>query len=201
MLKQIIISLFCFIHLSAIIWWAFPQNYAGIRPTNNVNSLEYMALETMALKNSPRLSSFLRHYIDLTGSQQYWDFFAPDSPRYHQYLSVCNSIETDQALGKINCTGQPGFSNLDARLEDKSDAFRLFGSDQSRHYRLTENLIKLEDSKLLAAFTRYYGAYSPNKRQVNNSTYLVLHLFELHPELNDLPKSGYRMDKILLAMP
>ena len=45
---------------------------------------------------------------------QYWDFFAPQSPRFHQYLSVCDSIITYPEQGKISCQGQALFTILDA---------------------------------------------------------------------------------------
>jgi hypothetical protein len=200
-LKYIAINLFCVTHLLAIFWWTLPHSFSGLAAENPVHSHEAKLLKAMSLDNQPRLYSFFQNYIDLTGSQQYWDFFAPQSPRYHQYLSVCDSIETVQALGKIACKGQPGFSNLDVHLEEGSSAFRLFGSDRSRFYRLTENLAKLEDPGLLKAFTKYYRSNRPSNNNLEQSAYLVLHLFELHPELNDLPKSGYRMDEVLWVLP
>ncbi len=200
-LKYITINLFCVTHLLAIFWWTLPHSFGGMVAENANPSLEAKLLKAMSLDDQPRLYSFFQHYINLTGSQQYWDFFAPQNPRYHQYLSVCDSIETDQAHGKITCKGRPGFSNLDSDLEDEPGAFKLFGSDRSRLYRLTENLAKLEDPGLLKAFTKYYRSNRPSNNNVEQSAYLVLHLFELHPELNDLPKSGYRMDEVLWVLP
>ena len=104
------------------------------------------------LDDFPRVTALLNGYIDVTGSQQYWDFFAPHSPRFHQYLSVCDGIITYPEQERISCKGKPLFSNLD---EDLS-VFHHFGSDRSRLYRLTENLINLEDPLLSRRFARFY---------------------------------------------
>ena len=144
---------------------------------------------------------YWRRYIDVTGSQQYWDFFAPHSPKYHQYLSVCGPVINDPEQGKVNCKDQPLFSNLDDGLNKNSATFKVFGSGRSRIYRLTENLAKLEDTSPLQAFTHYYRANQPHNPVNNTPAHLVLHQFELHPELKGLPKVGYRMDKVLLTLP
>jgi hypothetical protein len=70
------------------------------------------------------------------------------------------------------------------------------GSGRSRLYRLTENLTKLEEPVLLEAFTQYYLQHR-GKNADSAPVQLVLHQFELHPGLKDLPKIGYRMDKII----
>lgn len=140
-----------------------------------------------------RVTALLSGYIDVTGSQQYWDFFAPHSPRFHQYLSVCDGIITHPEQERISCKGKPLFSNLDEDL----NVFNHFGSDRSRLYRLTENLINLKDPLLSRRFARYYQACNREKVFENTPAQLVQHQFELHPELSDLPSAGYRMDKLL----
>ena len=159
-------------------------------------SLESRIFQKAVLAESPRITSLLHFYVDLTGSQQYWDFFAPHSPKYHQYLSVCGSVASYPNLGKIVCKGEPYFSNL-----VKPDSFSVFGSDRSRLYRLTENLAKLEDPNLLFTFAQYYRMQQARKANVETPVRVVLHEFELHPELIDLPKSGYRMDKVIWQLP
>jgi hypothetical protein len=65
--------------------------------------LEARLFKWMMLDENSWAYSFLQNYIDVTGSQQYWDFFAPQSPRLHQYLSVCDSIIAYPDQGKIAC--------------------------------------------------------------------------------------------------
>lgn len=200
-LKKFLIPSFCLIHMAAIFGWSLSNGILGTTVESAGHSIATPIFETFFQEGSTGLTAFLQRYIDMTGNQQYWDFFAPQSPKYHQYLSVCGSIETYQSQGKITCKGQTGFSNLDAPVEIGQAAFKVFGSNRSRYYRLTENLSKLEDRDLLEAFTRYYRFNNAHKKGEDNTTYLVLHLFELHPELDDLPKAGYRMDKVLLSLP
>ncbi len=175
----------------AIFWWTLPHSFGEmVLVSNEQNTIETKLLKWLMLDDNPRVTALLNGYIDFTGSQQYWDFFAPQSPKFHQYLSVCNGIITYPEQERISCKGKPLFSNLDENIT----GFKRFGSDRSRLYRLTENLVNLDDPHLLARFARYYQTHQTTN---SPSTQLVLHQFELHPELNDLPKAGYRMDKLL----
>ena len=186
----------------AISWWSLPHQFASVAGGFEERGFDTVLIKIFSLNNNPGIKDLLEHYINLTGSQQYWDFFAPQSPRYHQYLSICTRTQTDPESGKITCSNKPLFSNLDNRLNNEAGYFELFGSGRSRYYRLTENLVKLQDQDLLKRFTAYHRAYSP--AAMKDETYpiqLVLHLFELHPELADLSPSGYRMDQILLTLP
>jgi hypothetical protein len=188
--KKLLIPAFCLFHIIAISWWTLPHSFGGMV----VGDDDYGVLGTnlfkgMTLDNSPALSAVLQKYIDLTGSQQYWDFFAPHSPKYHQYLSVCASVAISPESGLISCNDAPTFSNLDM-------GFNYLGSDRSRLYRLTENLIKLEDPALLKAFTQYYRPHRRNNAS-RTQALLVLHQFELHFALKDFSKPGYRMDRLI----
>lgn len=147
----------------------------------------------MMLNDKSWAYSFFKNYINVTGSQQYWVFFAPQSPKFHQYLSVCDSIIAYPEQGKIACKGQALFSNLN----DDFETFKRFGSDRSRFYRLTESLDNLEEPLLLEAFTQYYRTHQRSNVSDKAPAQLALHQFELHPGLRDLPKAGYRMDKLL----
>jgi hypothetical protein len=163
--------------------------------SNEQNTIEAKLLKWLMLDDFPRVTALLNGYIDVTGSQQYWDFFAPQSPRFHQYLSVCDGIITYPEQEIISCKDKPLFSNLDEDL----NVFKRFGSDRSRLYRLTENLVNLEEPLLLKRFTQYYQTHHRRKIADSTTAYLILHQFELHPELNDLPKAGYRMDKLFFV--
>ena len=186
-LKKILIPVFCVFHMTAIIWWTLPHSFSGMVSDNiDQTSLETRRLNWFKLtdKNWPNL--LFSTYIDITGNQQYWDFFAPQSPKFHQYLSVCNQLYTDQQSEEINCKGSILFSNLKSNF----GAFAIF-SQSSRYYRLTETLINQNDPELFQAFTHYYSTH-----QASHSA-LVVHQFELFPDLKDLPHAGYRTDKIL----
>jgi hypothetical protein len=189
--KKLLIPIFCLFHISAIFWWTLPHSFGGMDlPGSEQRTVEAKLLNIAMLDDYPRVTTILQKYIDATGNQQYWDFFAPHSPKYHQYMSVCHLVIADPEQGKISCNGKAYFSNLD-------DNFQRFGSDRSRLYRLTENLAKLESPQLSEAFVHYYQNHDPEKTADNKPAQLVLHQFELHPELKDLPKSGYRMDKLI----
>ena len=189
--KKLLIPIFCLFHISAIFWWTLPHSFGRMDlPDSEQSTVEAKLLKVLLLDDYPKAATMLQKYIDATGNQQYWDFFAPHSPKYHQYLSVCHWIIADPEQGKISCNGKAYFSNLD-------DNFQRFGSDRSRLYRLTENLAKLESPQLLGAFVHYYQNHDPEKTADNTPAQLVLHQFELHPELKGLPKSGYRLDKLI----
>lgn len=185
----------CLFHFFALSWWAMPKGFGDFMTTNklaNASVLENAQMKPLKLGRFPVLHSFLYSHIDISASQQYWDFFAPHSARVHQYLSVCNDIET---IGQeiIGCKGKPSFSNLEGNFQ----RFETFGSHRSRLYRLTENLGKLEDERLLAAFAQYYLKQHNGDPANKTQAAVILHQFELHPELKDLPKPGYRSDRIL----
>jgi len=193
-MKKLFIPAFCLLHMTAIFWWALPQSFGGMVLANaRQTTFEARLFKWMMLNDNSWAYSFFKNYINVTGGQQYWDFFAPQSPRVHQYLSVCDSIIANPEQGKITCKGKPLFSNLN----DDFATFRCFGSDRSRLYRLTENLVNLEEPLLLEAFTQYYRTHQHRNVADTAPAQLVLHQFELHPGLTDLPKPGYRMDKLL----
>ena len=200
-MKKLFIPAFCLLHIVAIFWWTLPHSFGGMVLVNNgQDTFEAKLSRWIMLDDYPRVTALLQYYIDVTGSQQYWDFFAPHSPKFHQYLAVCGPIINYPEQGKITCKSKPLFSNLDDGLDNVSDAFKPFGSGRSRLYRLTENLVNLEQPSLLETFTQYYRTHQRNMDD-RAPVQLVLHQFELHPELKDLPKAGYRMDKIIWVSP
>ena len=168
--KNTLIVVFCVFHMTAIAWWTLP----------------------LSLNNNNPLTHLLSAYIDLTGNQQYWDFFAPQSPKYHQYLSVCNSLDTDKTTGEINCAGTALFSNL----KHNDEPYSVF-SNTSRYYRLTETLINQNNPDLFKAFAQYYSTHQADTVTHPSATQLVGHQYELYPDLKDLPHAGYRTDTIL----
>ncbi len=196
-MKNQLIPLYCLFHICTLFWWTVPLSFGDFVDLNKVQySFEANILQRLKLDEFPTFQSLLQRYIDVSGSQQYWDFFAPHSPKYHQYLSVCIAVIVYSEQQKIECKGKPLFTNL----ENNFMRFEHFGSGRSRLYRLTENLTNLDDKQLLDAFTQYYKNIHQNDWQKNSQAVLVMHQFELHPELTTLPKSGYRADKILWSI-
>lgn len=192
-IKKIVIPILCLLHMTAIFWWAFPRSLEGIVTEDiNQSTVEAKLFNGLRFAENSWSTKLLNHYIDATGSQQYWDFFAPQNPNFHQYLSVCNSLAIDNKSGEISCKGPILFSNLKHNVE----TFAIF-NHSSRYYRLTETLINLNDPQLLKAFTHYYQTHQAHDFTYNVSALLLAHQFELYLDLKDLPKSGYRIDKIL----
>ncbi len=192
-IKKIVIPVFCVFHMTAIAWWTLPRSFAGMVAENhNQITLETNLFKWFNFTEKNWPSIILTRYIDITASQQYWDFFAPQSPKFHQYLSVCSSLDTDKSSEEINCAGATLFSNLKPNM----DTYAFFSSS-SRYYRLTETLINQNNPELFKAFTHYYLTHQANNFSNKSSSQLVLHQFELYPDLKELSKAGYRTDTIL----
>ena len=101
-MKKLLIPALCLLHMTAIFWWTLPHGFGGMVVANARQApLEARLFKWMMLDENSRGHAFLQNFIDMTGSQQYWDFFAPQSPRLHQYLSVCDSIIAYPDQGKI----------------------------------------------------------------------------------------------------
>lgn len=168
MIKRLI-PFFCLFHMAAIFWWTLPHSFGGVTISDSEYTTETVLLNKLAVDDKHWMQSLLQGYIDVTGSQQYWDFFAPQSPRFHQYLSVCNGISTYPEQERISCEGKPLFSNLEENIK----GFKHFGNDRSRLYRLSENLINLEEPLLLQKFTQYYQTHHRKKITENTPAQLI----------------------------
>ena len=193
-IKKIGLPLLCLLQMSAIFWWTLPHSFGGmIAEESDQSTIEAQLFKWLSFPEESWGSHLLTQVIDVTGSQQYWDFFAPQSPKFHQYLSVCNELNLDKLRsGAITCKDPILFNNL----KNSFESFAVF-SNTSRDYRLTETLINLNDPNLLQAFTQYYQSHPLNELNPIAPAKLVVHQFELYPDLKDLPKAGYRSDKIL----
>jgi len=191
-MTQRLIPFFCLFHMLAISWWALPKSFPDVANAKDYNPTAIAAWEapllnaTQLSSNNP-LNSLFSFYINLTGTQQYWDFFAPSIPKFHQYLSICSGVIKISQQGKIICKTPALFSHFN----NEFDSVNLVGIAESRHYRLTENLAALDNPELFAALSHYY------QKQHAVQPVLVLHQFELAPDLPGLPLYGYQMDKQL----
>lgn len=191
----------CLLHMMAISWWSLPRHFEIIRYDQAYDGTplfiwEEPILNAVSLNHVQSLRQGLERYIDITGNQQYWDFFAPASPKIHQYFSICADIVKRPELDRIICVSPPLLTNLNLDFT----GFRLlFKPEASRWYRLTENLTSLNNPDLLRAFTEYYGRQN-NVTQPKPAS-LILHQFELAPALKGLPAGGYQMNTILWPEP
>jgi len=93
-MKKQLILVFCILHFCAIFWWSAPYSYGYVLTSGRNDASGQPIKHWLTLARNPHLASFLHAYINVTGSQQYWDFFAPHSIKYHQYLSVCTEVDT-----------------------------------------------------------------------------------------------------------
>lgn len=110
----------------------------------------------------PVLISILANYVAITGSEQYWDFFAPAA--YNDYLAliVCDQIRVMN--DHIECTGNVLYQSYDG---DWRQVFKKFDGQRSRSYRFVEQLIKQDDADLQERFLRYWSDHSPNTDSEN----------------------------------
>ncbi|MGH8553180.1 MAG: hypothetical protein ACRERS_07780 [Methylococcales bacterium] len=117
----------------------------------------------------------IRNYIDLLGAHQYWDFFAPQTPRIHRYLSVCGDILEASEHGRIECIN-PLYQSFAGDVDNVAQPHR---GNRSRAFRLVENLFRLRHPVLLNAFTLYWAhkKYHTEPR----TAFLLLHEFTLQP--------------------
>lgn len=188
---RIVVPWLCVLYMLTIFWWTVPRNFETLQYDEHYDSTPLFAGETSLLnaltpaEKSP-LRLILNYVIDLTGSQQYWEFFAPASPKFHQYLSVCAEVIRHPERGQIICSSKPLFSNFTFAFK----GFNFLQVDDSRLYRLTENLTGLNNPLLLKAFKHYYQTR-------NTPPFMLLHQFELYPGLHGMPDYGYQMDSLV----
>ena len=99
-MKKLIIPAFCLLHMAAIFWWTLPHSFGGMVLANaDQASLEARLFKLMMLDNNRWAHAFLQSYIDVTGSQQYWDFFCATESKIPS-IPVC--LWFDYC---VSCTG------------------------------------------------------------------------------------------------
>ena len=193
--QQHVVAALCVLHMLAILWWTVPQHFPALQADGAYDATPVFDLE-QPLLDAARLDldsagyRVLRAYIGLTASEQNWDFFAPAAPHFHQYLSVCAAVKVGVLPEQLQCVGATGFSTL--QFGFKGWAWGV--ADDSRWYRLTENLLGLNDTALLRAFSRYYQSPGMINDSTGHKPVLIMHQFELFPGLQGMPSEGYRVD-------
>lgn len=129
----------------------------------------------------------LASYISLTGSEQYWDFFAPAPYTDYQSLLVCDAIHFSNNQ-QVDCTGNILYQSYDGNLKQ---IFRDFGGNRSRSYRFTEQFIALDNTAVYEQFLRYW--HEQSKLPKTDFLYLISQNHVIKPT-KDQPK---KVNKIL----
>lgn len=116
-ISRLIVPGLCIFHMLVIFWWVLPRQFEILQLDNAYNNSplfvgEEKVLNALGLSEQSSLRWVLEQYINVTGSQQYWDFFAPAAPKFHQYFSICDAEFIASIYDKINCNRGPVFLNL-----------------------------------------------------------------------------------------
>ncbi len=193
------ISVFVLFHFWALIVWMIPP-YSGMisdspYPGSLAGRLERSLFYTLVPQDGGAASMLARHYIDLSGAYQYWDFFAPVPPRIHRYLQVCTKLLESPDKGRIGCI-EPWYRSFDG---DVDHAVRPHRGSRSRSFRLVENLIRLHRPDLLNAFTLYWRHKKP--RDDKGQSFLLLHEFSLQPGRSESESATGRRDELIWIAP
>ncbi|MGR9106149.1 MAG: hypothetical protein ACU843_04370 [Gammaproteobacteria bacterium] len=197
--RKTAISIFVLFHFSAVILWIIPPYSEMIEQFTTADSLagrlERGLMATLPMRGTEFGSRLIDAYIDLIGAHQYWDFFAPEIPRVHRYLSVCSSVQDLPETEGIACIG-PLYRSFEGPVED---AARPHQGKRSRSYRLVENLMRLHRPELFEAFTMYW-----RKKQdpdAAGSTFLLLHEYTLQPGKRDVEQANKHRDEVIWIAP
>lgn len=162
---------------------------------NPARRFERLFFNVLNPNNNKPLTKFLRNYVDFLGAHQYWDFFAPDTPIIHRYLSVCDEIHESLEKPLIQCL-KPLYQSYNGSLDD---AGRSHHGERSRSFRLVENIFRLDQPELLAAFTEYWRNKMPGRASI--STFLLLHEYTLYPGLAEKSLKTSRRDELIWVSP
>lgn len=197
--RKIAIPAFVLFHFWALIAWIIPP-YSdmiakSLRADRPAGRLERQIFEAFTVTDNGSLSVLARNYIDLLGAHQYWDFFAPASPRVHRYLSVCSNIRESPENGTIDCI-EPLYRSFEGNLDN---AARSGQSRRSRSFRLVENLLRLHRADLMNAFTQYW--LHQRNSGATGTAFLLLHEFTLPAAGPNLASVTRRRDEVIWIVP
>ncbi|MGH8548021.1 MAG: hypothetical protein ACRERU_05375 [Methylococcales bacterium] len=197
--RKAAISVFVILHFCALIVWMIPP-YAGmVIDSPHAGSLtvriEQRLFRALAPDDGGVVAILTRNYIDLLGAYQYWDFFAPDTPRIHRYLSVCTDILESRDKRHIECL-DPVYQSFEGNIEDAAHAHH---GNRSRAFRLVENLFRLRRPDLMNAFTLYWR--HQKHFDAAGRSYLLLHEFTLRPDSLDAKSTSGSRDELIWVAP
>lgn len=197
-LRTAAISTFVPLHFILITLWILPpysQLLEASKQTTGLARRIEAAMGTFLTNDKlDPLHKAVRAYVNLVGAHQYWDFFAPDVPRTHRYLRVCNGIHETSRPKRIDCT-KTLYQSYHGELDQVIDPHQ--GRD-SRPFRLTESLIRLHRPELLDAFTSHWQSEEDGSHR--GRSFLLLHEFGLNPVKKESVDAS-RHDEVLWMTP
>lgn len=198
-IRKAAISAFILIHFWAVTIWIIPPYSEMIEKSTYADSpagqFEQKLAALLTGADGEFGSILARNYVDLIGAHQYWDFFAPDAPLFHRYLSVCSDILESKGTTRIECIN-PLYQSFAGDLDHVTQSHH---GDRSRSFRLVENLLRLKRMDLLNAFTRYWSQkkYPDESR----TAFLLLHEFSLQPGRPEPESGSTRRDELIWFAP
>ncbi len=157
-----------------------------------MSDFEHRFFQWFETHQNYRLFQYFTDYIDLIGAYQYWDFFAPVSPRTIHFLTVCTKISMRPELHRIDCNGNVLFKSYNGTLED---ALHSHDGKRSRSFRFTENFINFDDH-FQNLFINYW---SQKNRELNGSEhiYVIDHQFQIKTDDTGIPRELERIDQLI----
>ncbi|MCI0655210.1 MAG: hypothetical protein L0Y39_12135 [Methylococcaceae bacterium] len=193
--RKATISAFILFHFCALMLWILPPYSEMIAKAPHTGSpvrqFEPHLFAALTAPDDGPVSNLVGNYIDILGAYQYWDFFAPETPRIHRYLSVCTDIFDAFEPGRIECIN-PLYQSYEGDVDHAAQAHH---GNRSRSFRLVENQFRLKRPDLLNAFTRYWlhKKYPDQPR----TAFLLLHEFTLQPGSRDTKSESRRRDELI----
>ncbi|MCH9696786.1 MAG: hypothetical protein K0U68_01665 [Gammaproteobacteria bacterium] len=172
--RQAAITIFCVFHFLSVSWWAFPNSFAQFalqqdKVTGWFYDLEKHFFEWHKEIRGSSIIQVFESYVNLTGAHQYWDFFAPESPRIAHVVTVCLGVQNNSAMSQINCSGNALYNSHDGNL---TDVVQPLHGHRSRSYRFVENLVTM-DQQWLDQFMNYWLRLLPAEHPDGQIIYLI----------------------------
>lgn len=96
---------------------------------------------------------FLASYIAWTGSDQYWDFFAPAHYDKHLSLQVCAADRLPKPGKYSACPGTIVYRSDGSKA---AHDFQVIGDQRSRSYRFSEQLFDVQQESAYEKILRYW---------------------------------------------
>ncbi len=197
-MRKILVSAFVIFHFSAVTLWVF-WPYAEQFSKDSSQKTPFAALERGVLEKIRSLDDapvfrLVDFYINTLGLHQYWDFFAPQTPRVHRYLRVCRHISLDPESKLIACK-QPLYKSYRGTL---GDAVHSFDGLNSRDFRFTENMVRLHRLNFYEKFLKYWHDHAHTGSETKRSEiYAIISEFELQPDSRPNSAGSIRRDEVV----
>ncbi len=137
----------------------------------------------------------LAKYIAITGSEQYWDFFAVTPYRSHLSLIVCDSINFPYRDEQVECSGNRLYQSYDGTLDA---IFKDFSGNQSRAYRFAEHLLGLDEQTIYLQFLHFQAKQADPS--ISKDLYLIEEKRLLGPNEKEQPQVNQLVSAISIPL-